>query len=50
LRKFFAPVFPLQSVPLGFVPLLIERKSDIQRFIDSPLHRRENSTYPWSRA
>jgi len=33
LRKFFAPVFVLQSVPLGFVPLLIQRKGDIQCFI-----------------
>jgi hypothetical protein len=33
LRRFFAPVFPLQIVPLGFVPLLIERKGDLQRFI-----------------
>jgi hypothetical protein len=33
LRKFFAPVFPLQIVPLGSVPLLIQRKGDLQRFI-----------------
>jgi len=33
LRKSFAPVFPFQIVPMGFVPLLIQRKGELQGFI-----------------